>query len=73
VPAEQQKLDMPVQVTQTPPPVPQAPADVPGWQTLFWQQPVGHVVALQTGTQEPFWHCVPLGQATQVRPVAPQA
>jgi hypothetical protein len=48
---------------------------VPGWQTLFWQQPVGHVVALQTGpqTQEPFWHCVPLGHVTQTPPPAPQA
>ena len=24
-------------------------------------------------THEPFWHCVPLGQATQVTPPVPQA
>ncbi len=59
--------------TQVAPPVPQRLFAVPGWQTPFWQQPVGHVVAPQTLTQEPFWHCVPVGQATQVTPFVPQA
>lgn len=46
---------------QAPPPEPQAEAWLPGWHTLFWQQPEGQLSALQT-------HCPP----TQASP-APQA
>ena len=40
------------------------------WQVLFWQQPLGQLVALHT--QLPFTHVVPLGQATQATPLVPQ-
>ena len=59
------------QLTQTAPPVPQAVFVLPDWQVLFWQQPLGQLVALQT--QEPLTQVVPVGQATQATPFEPHA
>ena len=60
-------------MTQGTPPVPQAAFAVPVLQVFPSQQPLEHVAGVQTFTQEPFWHCVPLGQGTQVAPFEPQA
>jgi hypothetical protein len=70
VPAGQQTSGL-VQVTQVPPPLPQAWAVLPGWQMLPAQQPFGQLVAVHV--QVPFWHWVPVGQLTQVTPPVPQA
>jgi hypothetical protein len=59
--------------TQVAPPVPQC-CVVLVWHCAFASQhPLGHVAAVQTLTQLPFWHCVPAGQATQATPFEPQA
>jgi hypothetical protein len=53
------------QTTQAAPPVPHVLSeDV--WQVLFWQQPVGQLVALHT--QVPLTHCCPTAQAAPVVP-----
>jgi hypothetical protein len=51
--------------------VPQAAFVLPALQMLPSQQPPGQLAGVQT--QEPFWHCVPLGHVTQTPPPAPQA
>jgi hypothetical protein len=49
---------------------PQAVFAVPGLHWLFSQQPLGQLAGVHT--HEPFWHTVPLGQATQATPLVPQ-
>jgi hypothetical protein len=44
--------------------------DVPAWQVVPLQQPLGQLVALQT--QAPLTHAWPDAQATQVAPLVPQ-
>jgi hypothetical protein len=50
-----------VHVAHAAPPEPHAPATLPGWQTLFSQQPPGQPVALHT--HEPFTHARPAPHA----------
>jgi hypothetical protein len=60
---------------QAEPPVPQARSLVPASHCPFWQQPVGHVVALHGGgvPQAPLRHDWPMGHMVQAWPPAPQA
>jgi hypothetical protein len=51
--------------------VPQAAVVFPVLQVPLSQQPA-QFVGPQTLTQEPLWHVVPVGQATQVTPPVPQ-
>jgi len=58
---------LPEQLTQAAPPVPQAELDVPALQVpLLSQQPLKQLVALQT--QAPLTHCWPLAQGPPVAP-----
>lgn len=43
---------VPEQVLHAAPPEPHAAPELPLWQTSPWQQPLGHVVALQVATHE---------------------
>ena len=61
------------QLAHWPPPVPHALLAVPGWQTFPMQQPLGHVVALQTKRQAPPTHESAPEQPVQVFPLLPQA
>lgn len=54
-----------------PPPVPHAVAVFPALHVPLSQQPA-QFVGPQTLTHVPFWHVVPVGQATHVRPPVPQ-
>ena len=70
VPAAQQTCE-PEQVVHVLPVFPQAAVVVPGWQTPFWQQPVGQLVESQT--HDLLTHRVPPGQETQIPPPVPHA
>jgi len=50
---------------------PQAWFEVPGWQTLFWQQPEGQLAAVHT--HDPLLHSLPAGQVMQAAPEGPRA
>lgn len=67
-------LQLPVpQEAHAPPPVPHAAVVLPGWQTLPWQQPLGHVEASQMKVHWPLTHESLAAQAPQVLPPVPQA
>jgi hypothetical protein len=62
------------QLVQAAPPWPQANAEFPGRQLPLRQQPIGQVVASQTGvTHAPLRHCWPCMHGAHIAPPVPQA
>jgi hypothetical protein len=55
------------------PPLPHAAVVLPGWQTLPWQQPLGHVEASQRNVHWPLTHESAPEHALQVLPPVPHA
>ncbi len=64
----------PPHAVHAPPAAPHAEVEAPGWHTLPWQHPSGHVVALQVEAVVhcPLPHACPLPHSVHCRPRAPQ-